>query len=50
MLALTLGLVLYWQVAAKRSFVGPTRADEQALRRLESAVGETAGAGAAVAR
>jgi len=49
MLALTLGLMLYWQVSAKRSFVGPTRADEQALRRLESEVGETA-AGAAVAR
>jgi amino acid transporter len=40
MLALTAGLVLYWQVSAKRTFVGPTRADEQALRRLESAVGE----------
>ena len=42
MLALTAALVIYWQVSAKRSFVGPTRADEQALRRLESAVGETA--------
>ena len=48
MLALTVGLVLYWQLAAKRSFIGPTRADEQALRRLESAVGEGA-AGAAAA-
>jgi hypothetical protein len=47
MLALTLGLVLYWQMAAKRSFVGSTRADEQALRRLESAVGETASTAAA---
>jgi amino acid transporter len=48
MLALTIGLILYWQLAAKRSFVGPTRADEHALRRLESAVGEsTAGAAAA---
>jgi hypothetical protein len=40
MLALALGLVLYWQLGAKRSFVGPTRADEQALRRLEEAMGE----------
>jgi amino acid transporter len=48
MLALTVGLVLYWQLGAKSSFVGPTRADEHALRRLESAVGETA-AGAATA-
>ena len=40
MLALTGGMVLYWQVSAKRTFVGPTRADEQALRRMESAVGE----------
>jgi amino acid transporter len=42
MLALTAGLVLYWQASAKRTFVGPTRADEQALRKLESAVGESA--------
>jgi amino acid transporter len=42
MLTLTVGLMLYWQVSAKRTFVGPTRADEQALRQLESAVGETA--------
>jgi hypothetical protein len=42
MLALTAGLVLYWQVSAKRTFVGPTRADEQALRKLEAAVGEPA--------
>lgn len=41
MLALTVGLVvLYWQVSAKRTFVGPTRADEQALRRLEDAIGQ----------
>jgi amino acid transporter len=40
MLALTAGLVFYWQVSAKRTFVGPTQADEQALRRMESAVGE----------
>ncbi len=40
MLALTVGLMFYWQVSAKRSFVGPTRADEQALRRLEEAMGE----------
>ena len=42
MLALTAGLVFYWQVSAKRTFVGPTRADEQALRKLEAAVGESA--------
>jgi hypothetical protein len=48
MVALTLGLVLYWQMSAKRNFVGPTRADEQALRRLESAVGETSGAAPAL--
>jgi amino acid transporter len=40
MLALTLGLVLYWQLSAKQTFVGPTRGDEQALRRLEEAIGE----------
>jgi len=40
MLALTVGLMLYWQVSAKRSFVGPTRGDEQALRKLEEAMGE----------
>ena len=40
MLALAAGLVIYWQVAAKRSFVGPTVADEQALRGLEEAIGE----------
>src|SRR5262249_33942013 len=49
MLALTVGLVLYWLLGANRSLVGPARADEQALRRLETAVGETA-AGAAPAR
>jgi amino acid transporter len=49
MLALTVALMGYWQVSAKRSFVGPTRADEQALRRLETAVGETT-AGVAPAR
>src|SRR6185312_9811915 len=49
MLALTVGLMLYWQVSAKRSFVGPTRGDEQALRKLEEAMGEKH-TGAAVAR
>jgi amino acid transporter len=49
MLALTVGLMGYWQASAKRTFVGPTRADEQALRRLETAVGE-ATAGVAPAR
>jgi amino acid transporter len=48
MLALGVGLVLYWQMWAKANFVGPTRADEQALRRLESAVGEAAPGAAAV--
>ena len=48
MLALGAGLVLYWQMWAKTNFVGPTRADEQALRRLESAVGEVAPGAAAV--
>lgn len=43
MLALVLALVVYWQVSAKRSFVGPSGTDEQALRRLEEAIGETAG-------
>jgi amino acid transporter len=41
MLALAAGLVLYWRVSAKGKFVGPTRSDEQALRGLEAAVGET---------
>jgi hypothetical protein len=40
MLAVAGGLVLYWQAVAKRTFVGPTVADEQALRGLEEAVGE----------
>jgi amino acid transporter len=40
MLALAVGLVVYWQGVAKRSFVGPTIADEQALRGLEEAIGE----------
>jgi len=40
MLALTVGLMLYWQLSAKRTFVGPTRADEQALRKLEDAMGQ----------
>jgi amino acid transporter len=40
MLAVAGGLVLYWQGTAKRTFVGPTVADEQALRGLEEAVGE----------
>jgi hypothetical protein len=40
MLALAAGLILYWHGGAKRSFVGPTVADEQALRGLEEAIGE----------
>ncbi len=41
MLILTAALVLYWQGYAKRRFHGPTRADEEELRRLEEAMGET---------
>jgi hypothetical protein len=40
MLVLAAGLVVYWQSVAKRRFVGPTIADEQALRGLEEAIGE----------
>jgi amino acid transporter len=37
MLGLAVVLVLYWQLSAKRSFVGPTKTDEAALRKLEAA-------------
>jgi amino acid transporter len=40
MLAVAGALVAYWQGVAKRTFVGPTIADEQALRGLEEAIGE----------
>jgi amino acid transporter len=41
MLILTVALVVYWQAYAKRRFNGPTKADEEELRRLEEAMGET---------
>ena len=37
MLGLAVVLALYWQLSAKRSFVGPTKTDEAALRKLEAA-------------
>lgn len=40
MVGLAILLVLYWQLSAKRSFVGPTKADEAALRKSEDAVGQ----------
>ncbi len=44
MIGLAVLLGLYWQVSAKKSFVGPTKTDEAALRKLE-AVFVTAKAG-----
>jgi amino acid transporter len=41
MLILMAALLLYWQGYAKRRFVGPSPADEEELRRLEEALGET---------
>ena len=41
MLILTVALVVYWQGYAKRRFSGPTKADEEELRQLEEAMGET---------
>jgi amino acid transporter len=38
MVGLALLLTLYWQLVAKRSFAGPTKADEEALRRIEAAL------------
>jgi amino acid transporter len=38
MIGLAVLLVLYWQLVAKRSFVGPSKADEEALRRIEEAM------------
>jgi len=43
MVALGVLLMLYWQLGARRSFVGPTRSDEEALRRIEEAVGGATG-------
>jgi amino acid transporter len=37
MLGLAVVLTLYWQLSAKRSFVGPSKTDEAALRKLEAA-------------
>ncbi|HEY7027072.1 MAG TPA: amino acid permease, partial [Gemmatimonadales bacterium] len=38
MLGLSLFLGLYWQLSAKRRFAGPSKADEEALRRIEAAL------------
>jgi amino acid transporter len=46
MVALGVGMFLYWQLDAKRRFHGPTKADEAALRAMEQRVGETHVAGA----
>ncbi|HMH55905.1 MAG TPA: amino acid permease [Gemmatimonadales bacterium] len=37
MLGLGVVLTLYWQLSAKRSFVGPSKTDEAALRKIEAA-------------
>jgi amino acid transporter len=37
MVGLCVLLGLYWQLSAKRSFTGPTKTDEEALRRIETA-------------
>jgi amino acid transporter len=42
MLGLAAVLTLYWQLSAKRSFVGPSKTDEAALRKLEAAFAPTA--------
>jgi hypothetical protein len=44
MLALAVGMFLYWQLDAKRRFHGPSKADEAALRALEQQVGQAASA------
>ncbi|HEY7682499.1 MAG TPA: amino acid permease [Gemmatimonadales bacterium] len=36
MVGTALILTLYWQLVAKRSFAGPTKADEEALRKIEA--------------
>ena len=43
MLGLAVFLGLYWQVSAKRSFVGPSKTDEEALRQIEAALVPAAG-------
>ena len=45
MVALAVGMLLYWQLDAKRRFRGPSKADEAALRALEQQVGQAATAG-----
>jgi len=40
MVGLTVLLLLYWQLSAKRSFKGPSGADEAALRKIEEAFGK----------
>jgi hypothetical protein len=45
MVALAVGMFLYWQLDAKRRFHGPSKADEAALRALEQQVGQAATAG-----
>jgi amino acid transporter len=45
MVALCVGMFLYWQLDAKRRFQGPSKADEAALRALEQQVGQTPTAG-----
>jgi amino acid transporter len=37
MVGLIIVLALYWQLSAKKSFAGPTKTDEAALRKLEEA-------------
>jgi amino acid transporter len=36
MIGVAILLGLYWHLAAKRTFVGPTKADEEALRKIEA--------------
>jgi len=38
MLGLSVFLGLYWQLSAKRRFAGPSKIDEEALRRIEAAL------------
>ncbi len=45
MVALVVGMFLYWQLDAKRRFHGPSKADEAALRTLEQQVGQAPTAG-----
>jgi hypothetical protein len=38
MLGLCVVLGLYWQLSAKKRFLGPSKGDEDALRRIEAAL------------